>query len=155
MRGRGEKLEPVRPLVSQWLTVGLVPHKVVHKTAALYAALEPADLSDGGLTARAAACLNAGEPLRDELLVNTFGRAARQVFPGLADAWQIAELALGRRLHLSGAGPALFLLATDRTDAARSARALGGIGFSTFVTRTVRHARARANLASSLPIEYS
>jgi 4-diphosphocytidyl-2-C-methyl-D-erythritol kinase len=144
MRGRGEQLEAVRAVVGQWLTVCVLPHTVPDKTARLYAALEPSDLSDGTPTRRAAECLNARESLRDDQLLNAFARSARFVFPGLDSAWQAAEAALGRPVHLSGAGPALFALAADRQSARQQAQQLEALGLPSYATQTVRHARARA-----------
>jgi 4-diphosphocytidyl-2-C-methyl-D-erythritol kinase len=142
LRGTGTQLEPVRPLVGQWLCLAVLPHHLRHKTATLYRALEPADYTDGQATREAAAQLNEGTPLAGDRLRNAFGRPAREVFPGLAAAWEQAEAACNRPFHLSGAGPALFALAASRDDARRLVPALERLGLSAFAVRTVGHARA-------------
>ena len=54
MRGRGDRLEVLPPRTGQWLVLLVPPHAIADKTRRLYAALEPADFSDGDPTLRAA-----------------------------------------------------------------------------------------------------
>jgi 4-diphosphocytidyl-2-C-methyl-D-erythritol kinase len=142
MRGRGEELEWLPPLARQWFVIGVWPHDLPDKTARLYAALEPADFTDGSATNQLARHVANGGPLEEARLHNAFGRAACEAFAGLADVWRAAEAAGGRPFHLSGAGPALFALAVDRADARRLQPALEHLGLSTYVAHSVRHARA-------------
>ena len=142
MGGRGDELEWLMPLTGQWFAIGVLPHALPNKTASLYAALTAEDYSDGELTRAAVARLAARQPLDPSRLPNAFGRAARSLFPGLADAWAAAERACGRPFHLSGAGPALFALATDRADARGLLPALADLGLTPFAAQGVRHARA-------------
>ena len=142
MRGRGEELQVVAPLIGQWLVVVVPAHDILDKTRRLYAALQPADFSSGDATFKAADKLSAHTIIRDEDLTNAFTRAAREVFPGLADVWTEAERLTQRRFHLSGAGPAIFALARDRADARRQLAALEHFGSVALAARTVKHARA-------------
>jgi 4-diphosphocytidyl-2-C-methyl-D-erythritol kinase len=142
LRGRGDDLTPVQPLVGQWLTLAAPPHDLANKTVTLYAALAPDDFTDGQATRQAAAHLAEGGPLDGARLHNAFGRAAREVFAGLAEVWQGAEAACGRAFHLSGAGPTLFALASGRHDAQRLLPILEGLGVRAYAVRTVGHARA-------------
>jgi 4-diphosphocytidyl-2-C-methyl-D-erythritol kinase len=141
MRGRGDALQPLRPLNAQWLVLLVPAHDVLDKTRRLYGALEARDFSDGAATARAAKKLAHGDRPVAEDCVNGFERAAREIFPKLGETWAEAERVTGRRFCLSGAGPALFAFATDRRDAQQQARALGG-----YAVRTVNHARASTNV---------
>ena len=154
MRGRGDVLEPVPPLVGQWLVIVVPPHSLQDKTRRLYAALGPSDFSAGAITQRGADALGRGEPLDDSHLVNGFERAARAVFPGLSAAWAEAERVCGRRFFLSGAGPALFALAGDRADARRQVARLARPGLGVHAARTVKHARASIRFAAQRPIRY-
>jgi 4-diphosphocytidyl-2-C-methyl-D-erythritol kinase len=142
LRGRGEQLTPVQPLKRQWLVLAVPPHTLATKTAALYAALTPGDYTGGHATDEATAQLERGVTLAGIRLANTFQRAAKQVFPGLSDAWREAELTCGRPFHLSGAGPALFCLAESRAEANRLVPRLEALGLRAYVARTVSHARA-------------
>ncbi|MDQ6671290.1 MAG: 4-(cytidine 5'-diphospho)-2-C-methyl-D-erythritol kinase [Chloroflexota bacterium] len=143
MTARGQDLETLPPLSGQWLIlVAPPPHALGAKTALLYAALEPADFSSGAASERVAIRLRQREPLSEAHLVNVFARAARRVFPGLADAWTAAERICGRRFFLSGAGPALFALAFDRDDAQQQQRGLAESGVAAFAARTVGYARS-------------
>ncbi len=139
MRGRGEELELLPPIVGQWLVLLVPAHDVLDKTRRLYSALTPTDFSSGAATEDAANHLARGRQLE---CVNAFERAAKEVFPGLSETWRSAERLANRRFHLSGAGPALFAFASDRTDAHRAMKALGETAYA---IRTVRHARATTN----------
>ena len=112
------------------------------KTRRLYAALEPADFSDGDTTLRTAERLERGQPLSEDELINGFERAARRVFPGLDEEWRAVERISGKRWCLSGAGPALFALAASRGEALELAARLARREASTFAVRMVKHARA-------------
>jgi 4-diphosphocytidyl-2-C-methyl-D-erythritol kinase len=138
MRGRGEELQPVRPLLGQWIVLVVPPHSLLDKTRRLYAALTPQDFSSGESTERAAEQLSCGEAFD---CVNAFARAAKSVFPGLSEGWQRAERVAQRTFHLSGAGPALFAFAADRRDAQATAAQLD----NAYPVRTVKHARATTN----------
>jgi 4-diphosphocytidyl-2-C-methyl-D-erythritol kinase len=141
--GRGDQLQPLPPVRNQWLVLLLPAQSLEDKTRRLYAALEPADFSDGLATRRAAARLLADQGLEPAHLPNGFGRAARASFPGLAGLWDTAEGLADRPLLLSGAGPTLFALAGDRADARRLAEQLGHLGAITATARTVGRARRR------------
>ena len=93
------------------------PLHLPEKTRRMYAALTPSDFTDGSRTEALAEQLRAGMPIRDGDLYNAFERAAYAVFEGL-DVYREALLAAGAgRVHLAGAGPALFALAEDEAGA--------------------------------------
>jgi len=142
MRGRGDDLESLPPLASQWLVLLVPSHTVADKTRHLYAALDPHDFTTGNVTLRSAERLRHGAELEDGELVNGFERAARLVFPGLDETWRTAERITGRRFHLSGSGPALFTLAANHAEARQLAARLERLGPQVFALRTVKHARA-------------
>jgi 4-diphosphocytidyl-2-C-methyl-D-erythritol kinase len=154
MRGRGEQLDFVPPLIGQWLVVVVPPHDVLDKTRRLYRALEASDFSSGEITDSAADVLRRRDTLDGARLVNGFERAARSVFPGLSTAWAQAERVCGRRFFLSGAGPALFALASDRLDARQQLPTLARLGLPAIAARTVKHARASVKVAAETSIGY-
>ena len=155
MHGRGEELETVPALIGQWLVIVVPAHDVLDKTRRLYRALEASDFSSGEITRTAADVLRRRETLEQVPLVNGFERAARRVFPGLSSAWAEAERLCSRRFFLSGAGPAVFALASDRADAHRQLPRLAGMGLTVHAARTVRHARATLKFAAEASIGYS
>jgi 4-diphosphocytidyl-2-C-methyl-D-erythritol kinase len=142
MRGRGEELQLLPVRAGQWLVLVVPAHDVLDKTRRLYDALAPTDFTSGALTARAAERLRRGQAIEASDCGNAFARAARDVFAGLSDIWQVAERVCQRRFCLSGAGPALFAFAQDRRDAQRQAQRLDQLPATTYAVRTVRHARA-------------
>jgi 4-diphosphocytidyl-2-C-methyl-D-erythritol kinase len=153
MHGRGDDLT-VLPALKQWLIVVVPAHQISDKTRHLYAALEVGDFSRGEATALAAECLRRRLPIREDQLINAFERAARGVFPNLSAVWSDAERLAGRRFFLSGAGPALFGFAADRSDARRQAAQLARLDVAVFAARTVAHARASIKFAADTSIGY-
>jgi 4-diphosphocytidyl-2-C-methyl-D-erythritol kinase len=154
LRGRGDDLQPLAPLPVQWLMLAIPEARLTNKTATLYDALLPSDFSSGAATAALAARLAQGGSLDNDGLVNAFARPARAVFPGLGETWQRLEASTGQRFHLSGAGPALFTLASDRADARRLANQANATGMTAYAVRTVRHARVSVRLNERARIEY-
>jgi 4-diphosphocytidyl-2C-methyl-D-erythritol kinase len=138
--------------VGQWLVLLVPQHTLQDKTRQLYAALQPRDFTDGATTRRAAEGLRQRAPLDGDRLVNGFERAARQIFPGLDELWAAAEYLTHQRFCLSGAGPALFGLASSGDEARRMAATLEPLDARGFVVRTVKHARASLRRAA---IEYA
>jgi 4-diphosphocytidyl-2-C-methyl-D-erythritol kinase len=140
MRGRGEVLEPLPALPRQWLVLVVPDISLPSKTRALYESLSPDDFSSGQLSDDVARRLEHG--IQQEQLRNAFERAARLVFPGLADLWSQIEQSTERRFALSGAGPTLFTLASSKADAHEVAKHVQQPGALALTARTVRHARA-------------
>lgn len=141
VEGWGEQVAPLptKPGVG---VVLICPRQTgENKTARLYGQLTAAHYSDGGITRRMVANLLAGR-LDGELLHNVFTEPALYVFPGLAAlynrVWEIA----GRRPHLTGAGPALFLLPATETDYLRLANALHPEAAAAYFVRTMGRATA-------------
>jgi 4-diphosphocytidyl-2-C-methyl-D-erythritol kinase len=156
MQGRGEKLEPLPPLIGHWLVLLVPAHDVIDKTRRLYGALDPRDFSDGELTARVAGQLRERTADTTELgLGNGFDRVARSVFPGLSEVWERAEAHCARPFHLSGAGPALFAFAASHADAREQSAKLSRQHLTTYVVRTVKHARASVRFARGRGIGYA
>jgi len=141
--GRGERVTPLPDAARAWLVVLAPPIALADKTQRMYAALTPSDFADGSRTEALAERLRAGMPIRDGDLYNAFERAASAVFEGL-DGYREALLAAGAsRVHLAGAGPALFALAADEpgADAIRDKVSLPA-GGRVFVVRTLTAAES-------------
>ncbi len=143
LRGRGDAVEPLARARPQWLVLVVASHAVESKTATLYRALTPEDFSGASATEGLAARLSRGEPVRDADLVNAFERPARSAFEGLGALWDDLQRATGRRFHLSGAGPSIFALASDRHDAGALARQLSADLKQVYVVRTVERGHRR------------
>jgi 4-diphosphocytidyl-2-C-methyl-D-erythritol kinase len=154
MRGRGDELYALPSLGSQWLVVAVPELALPNKTATLYGALQPEDFSSGEVTEELARHVEHGDTLDGAPLVNAFERAARTVFPGLSELWSELERTCARSFYLSGAGPALFALATNRAQAELLVSQVARPGVAAFAARTVHHARASVRLNESDPIEY-
>jgi len=131
LRGRGEILEPAPVIQEQWLVLLVSEHAVARKTVELYRRMKPDLYTRGDATEQARRRLGAGK-LSDEDLFNVFTPLALEVFPGLGDLRGTAERLVGRRFHLTGAGPALFALQDSRREAEEAAERLRSTGGQSF-----------------------
>jgi 4-diphosphocytidyl-2-C-methyl-D-erythritol kinase len=133
--GRGERLTALPPLPLCWLV--LVKPPIGISAGAAYAALSPADFSDGSRTRRWLADATAHHTLPPPF--NALEPAALRVAPA-ADTARKALLAAGAdHALMSGSGSAFFSL-TEAPDAARR------------IFERVREAGHEAYLASFLPV---
>lgn len=122
-RGRGENLRPL-PCRPVWFVV-VYPHVTSlpeTKTAALFAALSPADLTDGADIFAQAERLQRGKALEPELLGNAFSRALDNLAPETREHRQALSAAGAPVVALSGAGPTHFTVVASRAEADRIAQ---------------------------------
>ena len=121
--GRGEKVEPLPPANLPFIVLLCPDIPLDHKTATLYSRL-PADRhTRGALTFKLAGRIRAGGDIPPALLYNAFDDEALQAFPGLAEYRDGMLRAGAESAHLSGTGPSLYALFSQRP-AAVAARAL-------------------------------
>lgn len=140
--GRGERVTPLPDVARAWLVVMAPPIALAGKTRRMYAALTRSDFTDGSGTAALMAAIRGGRPLVDSGLFNAFERAAYAVFEGL-DVYREALLAAGAaRVHVAGAGPALFALAADEAGANAIRDKVSLPGGRLFVARTLTAAES-------------
>lgn len=113
--GRGEQISPIAPLPGITVTLVCPNMEIANKTAKLYSRLTPAHFTDGSRTDRMVENLKAGKFVSD-ILYNVFEEVAFDAFPGLARMRDRLIEATGRPPHLSGAGPALYLLPSSKDE---------------------------------------
>jgi 4-diphosphocytidyl-2-C-methyl-D-erythritol kinase len=116
--GRGEIITPLPPLKKMWVVLVVPDIPVVPgKTGRLYAALKKSHLTDGAITGKLAETLHKGNQVVPSLLFNTFENVAFDCFPGL-EVYKEHLVKLGvPYVRLAGAGPALFTMFDDKSDA--------------------------------------
>ncbi|MCY4367303.1 MAG: 4-(cytidine 5'-diphospho)-2-C-methyl-D-erythritol kinase [Chloroflexi bacterium] len=135
--GRGNVIEPLPS--QRGVSVSLICPEgpgILDKTARLYGRLNPGHFSDGGVTRRLVQSLMAGQCAED-LFHNVFESLALQEFPGLSVIIEAVESAVGRRPHLSGAGPALFLYSSSQVEHETVVKALQGYQAQAYFVRTL------------------
>jgi 4-diphosphocytidyl-2-C-methyl-D-erythritol kinase len=127
-RGRGERLAPLPPLAGLWAVLTVPPVSIPHKTRALYAALTPADYSDGSASLHLAQLLRAGASLPLEALRNVFEAPAFAHYPLIASYREAMARAGAPFVRLTGSGPTLFTLYRARRDAQALVERLAAAG---------------------------
>ncbi len=109
--GRGEVVEPLKDLrpMRMLLLIPPVPQRA-SKTAFRYAAVHPHDFTDGHRTRRLAQRIARNAPPPSADLINTFEAVVERSEPELIAHYAKYHAAGAPRLHLCGAGPAVFML---------------------------------------------
>ena len=136
--GRGDRVEVLRDMrpLRMLILVPPVPAGEA-KTARRYAALTPQDLTHGHVAQRLAHRIarNAPPPTND--LVNAFERVIERTQPELVAHYAAYGAAGAPRLHLCGAGPAVFMLVTEGAKIAELRRDFGATGATVIEARTL------------------
>ncbi|MCL5108267.1 MAG: 4-(cytidine 5'-diphospho)-2-C-methyl-D-erythritol kinase [Chloroflexi bacterium] len=137
VEGRGEIVSPLPPAPTRWLLLLCPPLHLERKTASLYARLTPALYDSGAATRSAAAAVGRGLFPAETLLRNTFAQVADAAFVDLAAYRErLAGAVAGRPVHLSGSGPALFVVYERREEAEGALAALRSEGLAVYLTAT-------------------
>lgn len=137
VRGRGEIVDQLPDTSTNWLVLLIPQHTLAAKTATLYRLLGPSNWSPGERTEQLVEAIVQGEPIEENLLGNTFEEVADKVFPVLTTYREAMWRAGCERVHLSGAGPALFSLFSSPAAAEVAANHLSGLGYHPLVARTL------------------
>ena len=142
--GRGELVEPLRDLREMRLLILQPPVPAqVDKTAAMYGALHPHDFGDGHRVQRLAHRIARGAPPPTNDLRNVFEAVVERTNPELVAHYATyGRVAAPGQLHLCGAGPAVFLLVTERARVALLRREFEQVGAAVFEARTLPRAAA-------------
>jgi 4-diphosphocytidyl-2-C-methyl-D-erythritol kinase len=137
IRGRGEIVKALTPAPTFWIVLVCPGTAPPEKTRALYGALSPDDYGSGSTTLALVDQLSDGRPVVGATLVNGFDAAAGRVYPGFAELRRRISEEIGRPVHLTGAGPTLFVTFSDAAEARQAARRISKLGLSTFVARSI------------------
>jgi 4-diphosphocytidyl-2-C-methyl-D-erythritol kinase len=143
--GRGEIVQPLKDLreLRMLILVPPVPAKA-NKTAARYGALHPHDLSDGHRSQRLAQRIARGAPPPTNDLFNTFEAVVERTEPELVACYARYGALAAPRLHLCGAGPAVYLLVREQARITDLRRDFENAGALVFDARTLPRAAALA-----------
>ena len=134
--GRGDEITPLPQLPVLEMLLVAPAQSIVAKTPTMYRALRPDDFSDGART-RAVSGDLAGQALTSADCCNAFERAAREIFPGLADVWDKVAEVTQHPPRLSGAGPAMYVMPSSESERIRVAESLQGSGAAAYLVRTI------------------
>lgn len=147
VRGAGEVLQPLRPLVTCRFLLVLPPIAIPNKTKTLYSLLNDHHFTQGEYVLALAEAVKAGQAPPPELLKNTFQEMALRIFPHLHQHWNLARSIVGMEPHLSGTGPCFFFVLRDPTEAASMARSLRARGLTALATRPTRRGHTIRSVA--------
>lgn len=134
--GKGETVTPLPSPSPMWVLLVIPKLVLERKTAYLYGLLSAADYSDGDGVRLLADSLRSGMPLADLSPRNTFQAVVERVFPVVHRCRKALLTAGATIVGLSGSGPTLFTLASERAEAERLAGAVSGPDVLTVVTVT-------------------
>ncbi len=115
--GRGERVTGLADVEATWLVILVPPLAMAEKTKRMYGALTPGDFTDGSHTDAFLAQRASGRSVAEAPLFNAFERAAYEAFDGLAPFRDSLTQAGATSVHVCGAGPALFCVATGESEA--------------------------------------
>ncbi|MDO8611560.1 MAG: 4-(cytidine 5'-diphospho)-2-C-methyl-D-erythritol kinase [Dehalococcoidia bacterium] len=139
--GRGERVSPLPDVSPTWLVLLVPPIVEMDKTKRMYAALTPADFTDGSRAEAFLDVLGDDAPPDDADLCNAFERAAYEMFAGLAGYREAMLEAGASAVHLAGSGPALFALGPSEEAAREVLVRLRPSGGETLVVATLSAAQ--------------
>jgi 4-diphosphocytidyl-2-C-methyl-D-erythritol kinase len=134
VRGRGDRLEPVRTPRLHLAIASTTPSS----TADTYAAVAPGEMKDEGRSARLTQLLDAGQSPDTSLMGSALEPAACRVNAALAEALQRARrVVAGVDWFLTGSGGAVFAVTADHPAAEGLAVAMRRAGYTARACRTV------------------
>ena len=136
--GRGECITPL-PSTDPFRLIILDPHVpcLHNKTALMYSILSTEHFSTGKPTNEMMIQLLYRSSVDSGRFFNTFESVASEVVPELSEYWQKFLEAGAKRVHLAGAGPAMFTLPEDEAAENWIIEGLAGRGIEGLVTSTV------------------
>jgi 4-diphosphocytidyl-2-C-methyl-D-erythritol kinase len=139
VHGRGETSQPLETNADAWVVVVAPNWEVTNKTASLYRALTPNQLSDGWRTQAIAEHIRWGN-LQDAELTNAFETVMDQVFPHWSATRTRLESASGVRFWLTGAGPCMYALLPTEAAAHQALEAIAPVGVPALLSRLAQGA---------------
>ena len=141
--GRGEIVQPLRDLRPLRLLVLVPPIPGGDgKTARRFAALVPRDFSDGDRSQRLAHRLARGAPPPTADLVNAFETVVERTDAELLAHYGRYHAIGAPKLHLCGAGPAVYMFVTDRAKVSELKRDFAQAGADVLDAQTLPRAAA-------------
>lgn len=132
--GRGDRVTPLPDLPPHDVVLFVPPATIERKTARMFAELARHPFDSGDVARQFAS--NQHGRFASALVFNAFERVAFDLFPWLAELWQILEQRIGEPVRLAGAGPCLFWIGPDGAGE-RVAAACAGSTCEVIPTRTV------------------
>jgi 4-diphosphocytidyl-2-C-methyl-D-erythritol kinase len=123
--GTGTTLQPLPPMTA-WAVIVVPKVEIEAKTARLYGALTPENMSDGRRVLQLGEKIRRGEPIPGELLGNAFSRPLYQLQSSLETTADTMRGAGASSVALSGAGPAHYALFNSPDEADRFAALMEG-----------------------------
>ena len=133
-RGRGHLVDPLPTRTGLGATLVCPAGSEEGKTATMYGRLTRQSFSDGGITQRVVQGIMMGQYSPD-LFFNAFEDVALREFSQLEEIRTAMERIAGRRPHLTGSGPSMFLFPSSSQEKDLVARALEPYGARAYFVR--------------------
>lgn len=135
-KGKGDSISPLRPIGQFWILLVCPDVQVKNKTSSVYSLIKPRLFSDGAMVLNMAELINKGK-YEGDFLFNVFGEPAEEFFEGLSSMKEEMKQSVSTDVVLSGTGPALFTLVSQRELAVRMRDILVSKGLVTYLIATV------------------
>ncbi len=139
IEGRGDQVTRLPDLDQCWIVL-LVPSLPVgdNKTGKIYARLTLSHYSNTHLSEELLNAMVLAKALDSRLVFNTFDAVAFDAFPGIEKYWKLFERLRGKNVHLSGSGPSLFSICSDKNEAEGLGILLSGHGLTAYVVPAIQ-----------------
>ena len=135
-QGRGDVLQPLKPIGQRWLVLTCPEFHIQGKTRLLYSLLKEDFYTDGKVTRNLADAINQGR-FSGELLFNGFERVAFDAFPGLDRVIEDMNRAGATFVCLTGTGPAVYTTVSGEEEGRRIRKNLIERGLRAYLLRTI------------------
>ena len=114
--GRGEKIETLQPIPKTWVLVVNARSEIGNKTSTMYQYLQHKHFTDGENVDLMVKLIASGYHIPEALIRNTFEEIEHEVFPGNREIRQLFKSMGVDRVHLTGSGPSLFALISEKKE---------------------------------------
>ncbi len=149
--GRGEVITPLPPLQPHGVVLVCPSVVIANKTRELYSRISTRHFSRGVVTQDLAAELQRGGEIDPSRFVNVFLPILIELSPTVRLCWEVLREVSAAPVHLSGAGPTLYVLLRDESRAQELHRSLSSLReqqrlpAQVYLTRTARSSSRISN----------
>ncbi|MFC1930484.1 4-(cytidine 5'-diphospho)-2-C-methyl-D-erythritol kinase [Chloroflexota bacterium] len=138
LEGRGEIVRPIDAHTSTWIVLVCPDVKIPEqKTRTLYEMLGDSNYTDGSYSKKMLNYISKEKHLGDDLIFNVFESVAEKAFPELGIYKKNILDAGAKKVHMTGAGPALYAVCGAEREGMELAGKISGGGCQVYLVKTL------------------